>query len=106
MLIGIAAQLLRRRRRGLGRWFAVLSSFGQSRATGIDPRPALQARSGVERALGKISEAKRLTFLMAEAEGLDCQEIASAFGIPIGTVWTRLHAARHELRRALESDEK
>jgi RNA polymerase sigma-70 factor (ECF subfamily) len=104
-LIGIAAQLLRRRRQSLGRFLAVLSSL-RVRATTVDPRPALQSRSDVERALDGISAAKRITLLMAEVEGLSCAEIAAALGIPIGTVWTRLHAARRELRRALEEGEK
>jgi RNA polymerase sigma-70 factor (ECF subfamily) len=104
-LIGIAAQLLRRRRQSLGRFLAVLSSL-RVRATTVDPRPALHARSDVERALDGISAAKRITLLMAEVEGLSCAEIAAALGIPIGTVWTRLHAARRELRRALEEGEK
>jgi RNA polymerase sigma-70 factor (ECF subfamily) len=105
-LIGIAAQLLRRRRQSLGRFLAVLSSLRATRATSADPRRALQARSDVERALVRISAAKRITLLMAEVEGLSCAEIAAALGIPIGTVWTRLHAARRELRRALDEGEK
>lgn len=101
-LIGIAAQLLRRRRQTFGRLVAVLSSLRGTRASAVDPRPALQARSDVERALVRISEAKRITLLMAEVEGLTCPEIAAALGVPIGTVWTRLHAARRELRHMLE----
>jgi RNA polymerase sigma-70 factor (ECF subfamily) len=104
-LIGIAAQLIRRRRHAFGRLLAVLSALGGVRATSVDPRPALQAQSDVERALARISEPKRVTFLMAEVEGLSCAEIADALQIPIGTVWTRLHAARRELRRALEDGE-
>jgi RNA polymerase sigma-70 factor (ECF subfamily) len=101
-LIGIAAQLLRRRSQAFGRRVAALSSLFGSRSPAVDPRPVLQARSDVERALGRIGELKRVTFLMAEAEGLSCQEIAVALRIPIGTVWTRLHAARRELRQALD----
>jgi RNA polymerase sigma-70 factor (ECF subfamily) len=104
-LIGIAAQLLRRRRQSFGRFLAVLSSL-RVRATASDPRSALQARSDLERALVRLSEAKRLTLLMAEVEGLSCAEIAAALEIPIGTVWTRLHAARRELRRAMEVGEE
>ena len=103
-LIGIAAQLLRRRRQSFGRFLEVLSALRGVRATATDPRPALQACSDVERALVQISEAKRITLLMAEVEGLSCAEIAAALVVPIGTVWTRLHAARRELRRALEGD--
>ncbi len=101
-LIGIAAQLLRRRRQSFGRFLAVLSSLRGVRATAVDPRAALQARSDIERALVRISAAKRITLLMAEVEGLSCAEIAAALGVPIGTVWTRLHAARRELRQVLE----
>jgi RNA polymerase sigma-70 factor (ECF subfamily) len=105
-LIGIAAHLLRRRRQSFGRFLAVLSSLRATRVTSADPRRALQARGDVEKALDRISAAKRITLLMAEVEGLSCAEIAAALGIPIGTVWTRLHAARRELRRALEDGEK
>ena len=101
-LFGIAAQLLRRRRQGFNRWRVVLSSLSTTRTAVVDPRLALQARSDVGRALGRISETKRVTYLMAEVEGLSCAEIAEVLGVPIGTVWTRRHAARHELRRAIE----
>jgi RNA polymerase sigma factor (sigma-70 family) len=101
-LVGIAAHLLRRRRRSFGQILKVLSSLRGLRAASADPRPALQARGDVERALAGISEVKRVTLLMAEVEGLSCAEIAAAMEVPIGTVWTRLHAARRELRRALD----
>jgi RNA polymerase sigma factor (sigma-70 family) len=104
-LLGIAAQLLRRRHRALSRLLAVLTSFGGGRPGSADPRPALHARSDVERALRLISESKRITFLLAEVEGLTCPEIAGMLDIPIGTVWTRLHAARRELRQALQREQ-
>jgi RNA polymerase sigma factor (sigma-70 family) len=100
-LVGIAAQLLRRRRRSLGLFFSVLSSLRGARSTATDPRPALQARADVELALGRLSEVKRITLLLAEVEGLSCAEIAEALGVPIGTVWTRLHTARREVRQTL-----
>jgi RNA polymerase sigma-70 factor (ECF subfamily) len=102
-LIGIAAQLLRRRRRALGHFFALLTALKGTLPAASDPRPALQARTDVERALRKLSEPKRITLLMAEVEGLSCDQIAQALEIPVGTVWTRLHAARRELRQALEA---
>jgi RNA polymerase sigma-70 factor (ECF subfamily) len=101
-LIGIAAQLLRRRRRSFGLLVKVLASLRGIRPSAIDPRPVCQARGDVERALARLSEPKRITVLLAEVEGLTCAEIAAALQIPIGTVWTRLHAARRELRRAME----
>lgn len=104
-LVGIAAQLLRRRRQSFGRFLAVLTTFRGMRATTTDPRAALQARTEVGESLARLSEAKRVALLLAEVEGLSCAEIAEALGVPIGTVWTRLHAARREIRRALEDGE-
>jgi RNA polymerase sigma factor (sigma-70 family) len=101
-LMGIAVQLLRRRRYALGRLVAVLASLHGARPSSGDPRGALDARPDVERALARLSEAKRITLLLAEVEGLTCPEIAELLAIPIGTVWTRLHAARRELRQMLE----
>ena len=101
-LLGIAARQLRRRRRAFGRWLSVLSALTlvkQMNATLPDFEPS--GRTDVERALRQLSEPKRITLLLAEVEGLTGPEIASALGIPVGTVWTRLHAARRELRRLL-----
>jgi RNA polymerase sigma-70 factor (ECF subfamily) len=103
-LIGIAARLVRRRQQTFARFVAMLTALGHAQLRTNDPRPALEAKGDVERALAKLSEAKRLTLLMAEVEGLTCPEIAEALGIPIGTVWTRLHVARRELRHALALD--
>jgi RNA polymerase sigma-70 factor (ECF subfamily) len=102
-LIGIAAQLLRRRRRAVSRFLAVLSAFKDTLQPPSDPRPSLQARTDIERALATLSEPKRITLLLAEVEGLSCDEIAQALEIPVGTVWTRLHAARRELRATMTS---
>ena len=104
-LVGIAATLLRRRRQSLTRLIRVLGSVEDSLSPPADPNPRLHARTDLERALARLSEPKRITLLMAEVEGLSCEEISQALQIPIGTVWTRLHAARRELRQALEHAE-
>jgi RNA polymerase sigma factor (sigma-70 family) len=101
-LVGIAVQLLRRRRRSFRHLLRVLGTLKDVRSGATDPRASLQARADVERALAGLSEAKRVTLLMAEVEGMSCPEIAEALGIPVGTVWTRLHAARREMRDALD----
>jgi RNA polymerase sigma factor (sigma-70 family) len=101
-LVGIAVRLLRRRRRAFGAFFAVLSSLRGAKPATADPRPALHARSDIERPLARLSEDKRIALLMAEVEGWSCPEIAAELGIPVGTVWSRLHEARRELREALE----
>ena len=100
-LVGIAVTLLRRRQQRFGRFLRVLSTLGSVGIHATDARPTLDARHDNTRALTRLSEVKRITLLMAELEGLSCHEIADVTGVPVGTVWTRLHAARRELRAAM-----
>lgn len=104
-LIGIAVRHLRRRRQARGRLFAAVAALAGLRRPAVDLGPALAAGGDIERALRLISEPKRIALLMAEVEGMTCPEIAAALQVPIGTVWTRLHAARREMRCALEDGE-
>lgn len=109
-LVGIAARLLHRRKRGLSRWARALREFTVREGERYtDPHAQLNARDEVHRlaeALEQLSEPKRLVLLMAESEGLSSEEIAAALGIPIGTVWTRLHHARRDLRGLLDREEQ
>jgi RNA polymerase sigma-70 factor (ECF subfamily) len=47
-----------------------------------------------EAILNRMSPVKRTVFVMFEVEGMNCPEIASELGLPVGTVYSRLHAAR------------
>ncbi len=47
-----------------------------------------------EARLNLMSPIKRTVFVMFELEGLSCVEIAEELGLPVGTVYSRLHAAR------------
>ena len=105
-LVGIAGRILYRRRRGMSRWLRALRELTLRYADDYaDPHRELWARDEVQRlsvALGQLSEPKRVVLLLAEAEDQSCDEIARALGVPVGTVWTRLHHARRELRQLLE----
>jgi RNA polymerase sigma-70 factor (ECF subfamily) len=46
--------------------------------------------------LGKIREVRRSTFILFEIEGLSGVQIAQIQGVPLKTVWTRLHHARKD----------
>jgi RNA polymerase sigma-70 factor (ECF subfamily) len=105
-LLGIAAQLVRRRKRGLMRWAHALGAFAQTLTEGRARTPEDAASTGEEmrrfdEALAKLTEEKRLVFLLVEREGLSGEEVARALEIPVNTVWTRLHHARNDLRKAL-----
>ena len=49
----------------------------------------------------KIGRSRRDTFLLFELEGYSGDEIAALQGIPVGTVWTRLHLGRKEFMAAV-----
>lgn len=49
------------------------------------------------RMLSRMSVKRRETLIMFEVEGYSGAEIASLQGVPIKTVWTRLHHARKDL---------
>lgn len=61
------------------------------------PDEAYARKDAMERAeqiLGQLSAVKRMMLVMFEVEGLSCREIADELGVPIGTVYSRLHSAR------------
>ncbi len=57
----------------------------------------------VQRSLDALPEDFRACLLLCDVEGMDYQEIATTLSIPVGTVRSRIHRARHQMRKALES---
>jgi len=105
-LIGIAAQMVRRRAQRLARVYRLLQVFRETiprwvRRTPEDIAGDAEELDLMDDVLSRLSEEKRLVLLMVEREGLSGEEVACALGIPVATVWTRLHYARAELRSAL-----
>jgi RNA polymerase sigma-70 factor (ECF subfamily) len=56
--------------------------------------------------LDKLAPKKREAFILAEFEGLTCDEIALMTGTREQTVWSRLHYARKEFAERLEKRQK
>lgn len=55
----------------------------------------------IQRALEVLPEKFRLPVILADLEGLSYREIAEVCGCPVGTVMSRLHRGRANLREAL-----
>jgi RNA polymerase sigma-70 factor, ECF subfamily len=52
----------------------------------------------VHEALGKLSAEHRAVLVMKDMEGMKYEEMAEILGVPVGTIRSRLHRARLEMR--------
>jgi RNA polymerase sigma-70 factor (ECF subfamily) len=60
-----------------------------------------QLDNAVQRALGTLSDDLRLVVVLSDVEGYSYEEIATMLHVPLGTVKSRLHRARHVLQQRL-----
>jgi RNA polymerase sigma factor (sigma-70 family) len=106
-LYGIATNLVgRHRRREVARYRALSRAAPESVAEiaeddVTDRLNAVAAQPALVRALGGLSAGDRDVVLLVALAQLGHDEVAEALGIPAGTVRSRLHRARRQLRRAL-----
>ena len=110
-LLGIATMMARRHRRSIGRTLARIAAWAihprRELSESAAPDELVERERAVRRvaaALDRLSDKKRETFVLVALEGLRGEEVAIALGIPVRTVWTRLHHARRELRALLAQD--
>jgi RNA polymerase sigma-70 factor, ECF subfamily len=61
-------------------------------------------RHELDQALARLSPTLRETFVLFAEIGLSYKEIAETQGVPIGTVMSRIYAAREKLKAELDSD--
>lgn len=108
-LLGVAMMVMRRHRRSLGRMFRRLEQWASQHVERPVPTPADElewsesARRG-QRALSLLPAKKRDAFVLVVVEELSGDEAAAVLGVPIATLWTRVHYARREMLRLLELD--
>jgi len=62
-----------------------------------------ETASLVSDAFGRLPEEQRTLIWLREVEGQSYAELAEVFAIPVGTVRSRLFAAREELRRVWQA---
>jgi RNA polymerase sigma-70 factor (ECF subfamily) len=72
-------------------------------ASGTDPADHVGRQVDVQAALRTLSAEHREVLVLREFQGLAYEEIAEVLGVPRGTVESRLHRARAELRGRLKS---
>lgn len=106
-LLGIAAIVVARHRRMRGRQAARYAAWASDPA--LRPSPSdtwceLERRQRAQRALGaleRLTSKKREVFEMIVFGDVSGEEAAHTLGVPVATVWTRMHHARRDLRRFL-----
>ena len=68
----------------------------------LDELEARELGSAIERAIAGLRPEYRACIMLRHVEGRSYEEIAATLDLPLGTVKTYIHRARHELRRALD----
>ena len=61
-----------------------------------------ELETALHRAIGELGEDRRIVVVLRDLEGLSYEEIAEALELELGTVRSRLHRARMDLREKLE----
>jgi RNA polymerase sigma-70 factor (ECF subfamily) len=104
-LYGITLNVVRsqRRRARVRRLFEIGEDKSDLPVRSVDRAEVLDAHRIAYEILDKLAPKKREVFILAEFEGLSCDEIAQLVGSKTETVWSRLHYARKEFQERLEA---
>lgn len=109
-LFGIAANVVRERRRKAGRGARAYSKVSPDRSVypfEVDAVQRLDAGMRADElsaALRALSEDEYQVLMLAAMEDMSYQEIADALNVPIGTVRSRLFRARRRMREQLKGE--
>jgi RNA polymerase sigma-70 factor (ECF subfamily) len=60
-----------------------------------------ETQAHVHHALGRLPSSQRLAIALVHLQGLSYEEAAEVMGVPVGTVKSHAHRARHTLKRLL-----
>jgi RNA polymerase sigma-70 factor (ECF subfamily) len=100
----LAIDLRRRKKsRGSATQFAVADDIVSTKESSVaDSMITSETVSTVRRAIDSLPDEQRVVVVLRDLQDLDYSEIAELLSIPIGTVRSRLHRARLELKATLE----
>lgn len=102
--IAIHAASKRRRRDRIDRARRAEASWDQLASTQPDVLRTIQVQQDLDRlqlALDRLPDELKTTLVLVEIEGESCLSVAAAMGLPVGTVYSRLHRAHKKLQAAL-----
>jgi len=105
-LYGIASNLCKRHRRSLFRFSLARHRLEHEPSAPPASRPDQllereQAIALVREVLQRLPFKQREVFVLYELEKIEGEAIAELLGVPVGTVWTRLHHARLKFKAHL-----
>ena len=81
---------------------ATTLNLASEQESALDELEAKELGSAIERAIATLRPEYRACIMLRHVEGRAYEEIAATLDLPLGTVKTYIHRARHELRKALE----
>jgi len=108
-LFGICLRVAKRSRRRLLARREVSEPRPDCRVAGSTPEDEYdraELRMVLDRALNSMDLEKRAALVFYELDGMKTEAIAELMGVPVGTVHSRLHAARKQLWRRLEAERR
>lgn len=97
ILVRQAARLWHRDRR----WRNAVPIESTCPGSPANPNDAVDIQLDLHAAIARLAPDFRRVLVLREIERLSYAEMADVLGVPVGTVESRLHRARHELRRRM-----
>jgi len=79
-----------------------LARIPSGHASPADELERSERDAALHRAIAELSDERRLVVVLRDLEGLSYEEIAAALDLELGTVRSRLHRARLDLKEKLE----
>lgn len=79
-----------------------LARIPSGHASPADELERSERDAALHRAIAELSDERRMVVVLRDLEGLSYEEIASALDLELGTVRSRLHRARMDLKEKLE----
>lgn len=105
-LFGIAQRVASTQRRVERRKASLLSPLtGDVHSQDASPHASLEHQRAVDRVdavVRSLSPEKRAVFALSFIEEMPARDVAEALGVPLNTVYSRIHAVREELKKLLE----